>query len=196
MFTEANEVNDCDAEEQIRRSIRCHSLHRAVVKGSGESVVKLLLPSFDLAWGLVSLMGFSRATCSAPLLLLKHQESNLQPPIAESVKTTASVCVYANTHVKQCVCVCSCFSACTLLTGFTSQGCSVARPSSSADGRGLQGLMGVSEHNKAWPWLDGGQGCTSGWITPLIPTTICFTGFLPSPSGLICLNLSYTDVKH
>lgn len=44
---------------------------------------------------------------------------------------------------------------------------------------GLQGLMGVSKHNKAWSWLDGGHSYHN-----LMVSTSCFTGFM-SPPDLI-----------
>lgn len=51
-----------------------------------------------------------------------------------------------------CVCVLMfvCVYSCWLVSTHTSQGCSATRPSSSADGCGLHGLMGVSKHHKAW----------------------------------------------
>lgn len=99
--------------------------------------------------------------------------------VCVSVNIHSFLCVKiaVGTHsggVKQCVCALMfvCVYSCWLVSTHTSQGCSATRPSSSADGCGLRGLMGVSKHHKAWSWLHGGQGCTSGWVTPLIPTTI------------------------
>ena len=93
------------------------------------------------------------------------------------LSTVASFCVWKlllRLVVKNSVCVWVCvlkFLCVCLLAGQHSHfsRCSDARPSSSADGCGLQGLMGVSEPYRAWMEVRGG---TSGWITPLIPPTI------------------------